>query len=142
MLRVQHLLVAVLFLGFSTVGCGKSGPEVVPVSGVITYQGEPLAKAFMEFLPDEGRASWAQSDENGEFELHYRKGQMGARTGTHSVTVSFRAASMDDEIARQQGKLKPHPDEETILEKYGANGSDPIRVEIPERMDDLEIKLE
>lgn len=44
--RVPALLV-LLFI----CGCGAKLPEIVPVTGSVTYKGEPLAKATVKFLP-------------------------------------------------------------------------------------------
>ena len=44
------VLVPVLLVVCSS-GCG-SGPRIVKVSGTVTRHGEPLANAFLTFLPE------------------------------------------------------------------------------------------
>lgn len=45
-------LLCVLILGM--VGCGKSGPERIPLSGKVTYNGEPIEDGEIAFQPEPG----------------------------------------------------------------------------------------
>lgn len=135
------LLIGAILMA-AALGCGNRGPEVVPVAGVVTRDGKPVPKVFLEFIPDEGRPSWGVSDAEGKFALEYNKAKKGARTGSHTVRISFRPASMDEELARQRGSYKPHPDQKKIEEKYGLNAPEPLRVDITKAVADLAIKLD
>jgi hypothetical protein len=69
-------------------GCGQSGPEVAPVKGRVTLDGRPLPNAVVQFQPDEGkRPSGGGTDENGEYELYYKRAVVGARVGQHTVRI-------------------------------------------------------
>jgi hypothetical protein len=77
-------------------GCG-SQDAVVPVSGTVTFQGAPLAKAWVKFNPiaegqgsvEAGVASYARTDEQGKFELKtiFTPEQTGAVPGRHRVRI-------------------------------------------------------
>ena len=71
-------------------GCG-GGPKLVPVSGVVTLDGEPLEGATLSFVPTAGNAiATAGSDvsgSNGNFVMTY-KGRNGLSPGTYRVLVS------------------------------------------------------
>jgi hypothetical protein len=76
-------------------GCGKSGPQYAPVSGVVKLNGVPYKDAVVTFQPigspanpNPGRGSSAYTDENGKFTLMTSEGQMGAVVGKHRVQIT------------------------------------------------------
>ena len=88
MLSMQRFVAVGCFgcLVLSAVGCQK-GPLVAPVTGVVTQDGEPLARAMVEFQPDKGTPSYGETDDEGRYELHYQVDRMGALLGHHYVSV-------------------------------------------------------
>jgi|tagenome__1003787_1003787.scaffolds.fasta_scaffold20371603_1 hypothetical protein len=69
-------------------GCGQSGPQVAPVKGRVTLDGQPLPNVAVQFQPDEGkRPSGGGTDENGEYQLYYKRGVIGAQLGPHVVQI-------------------------------------------------------
>src|SRR5262245_17357041 len=80
--------VALILLATVVAGCNNSGPEIAPVHGRVTLNGQPLANADIQFQPDGAkRPSMARTDAQGGYELVYRRGQSGAIVGTHSVRI-------------------------------------------------------
>ena len=72
----------------SVVGCGQSGPELAPVSGVVTLDGKPLAGKTVGFTPDDGRrSSVGFTDEDGRYEMYYTAQRKGALLTKHIVTI-------------------------------------------------------
>jgi hypothetical protein len=82
-------------------GCGSGGKpppklgELVPVTGTVTMDGQPLAKATVVFHPTEDsgfHGSQAVTDENGKYKLETDIGdgkmKEGALPGRYQVTVS------------------------------------------------------
>ena len=56
------------------VGCGKSLPQIVPVSGVVTLDGKPLYHAEVRFIPveqglDGNMVGAAVTDQDGKYTL-------------------------------------------------------------------------
>jgi hypothetical protein len=69
-------------------GCGKSGPQIAPVHGRITLDGQPLANADIKFQPDgPERPSVGRTDAQGRYELMFKRGQPGATVGPHTVRI-------------------------------------------------------
>lgn len=76
-------------------GCGgKPSIPMVKVSGIVMFDGKPLADAKVNFMvtPDKKKAvvqdSIAVTDANGAFELQGVHGDVGAMPGKHKVVIS------------------------------------------------------
>jgi len=91
--RTCSLRLAVAIVGMGAVlivGCGDTtGLEKrYPVSGKVTYQGKPLEKGRINFIPtqDTGRAA-AGEIEDGEYSLTTAEPGDGAIPGSYKVTI-------------------------------------------------------
>lgn len=114
-------------------GCGQKEtvPELVSVTGKVTYQGQPLADAFVAFIPaDEEETPTelgrilrpaAQTDAQGEYELAWGD-HVGAPPGKYHVTITKFKPSEDDEI-------KP---DSLIPENYGSPKTSGLTRDVPE----------
>ena len=72
-------------------GCGSDGPQMSQVTGTITIDGEPLAKATVAFVPESGeRVASGLTDEKGRYQLGTYSIADGAIVGKHRITVSAR----------------------------------------------------
>ena len=82
----------------TTVGCGPGGPELGTVTGIVTFKGEPLPEAEIEFQPEaEGTPSYGTTDQEGRYELRFTPERNGAMVGTHRVQITtYRYESDDD----------------------------------------------
>lgn len=89
--------VPVAVLVFCLWGCGGSGPELVPVRGTVTLDGDPLPEATLIFIPENGRNSTATTDASGRYELWYTRDRKGAVPGEHTVQVRTKTVFTDDE---------------------------------------------
>src|ERR1700730_12691428 len=86
-------------------GCGEAAPKIVPVSGVVTLNGKPLANATVTFAPiaKEGESNAAgdgsigKTHANGEYPLPTSRGGAGALVAKHRVRVTFMAAQPNPE---------------------------------------------
>ncbi|QDT63531.1 transthyretin-like family protein [Calycomorphotria hydatis] len=86
-----------------SVGCQQRDiPTLGKVSGVVTLDGNPLPGASIVFSPEEGRASSATTDENGQYLLRYTMDLNGALIGTHTVIITTAQEAYSDESG--QGK--------------------------------------
>jgi hypothetical protein len=89
--RCLSLLILLVFIG-----CGRTGPKAVSVSGRVTMDQKPLANADVSFLPVDSdpnnsasRESAGRTDEQGRFTLKLIQDQSnGAVVGTHKVRIS------------------------------------------------------
>jgi hypothetical protein len=79
------IIVALLIL---IAGCGKRGPQIAPVHGRVTLDGQPLAGADIQFQPEGSeRPSRGRTDSDGRFELMFKRGQPGATVGPHTIRI-------------------------------------------------------
>jgi len=83
----------VLFLS----GCGGgSKAGTYPVTGVVTFKGEPLPNAAVTFFPVQGRPAAGMTNAQGEYFLSTFAAGDGAMSGTYSVTVAEPAVEMKE----------------------------------------------
>ncbi|MCA9248156.1 MAG: hypothetical protein KDA42_13605 [Planctomycetales bacterium] len=95
------------------VGCGASGPEIVPVTGEVHFNGQPVADADVLFAPDSGRPAVAHTDETGQFQLKTRTAGDGASVGHHHVVIT-KSQQVDP------NDTSPYPEMKSVLPpKYG-----------------------
>jgi hypothetical protein len=84
-------IVARIFLASCVLLAGCSGsdrPAIAPVRGIVTYNGQPVAGAWVEFLcPGAPRPAVGKTDERGEYRLTTYEQCDGAMVGTHVVTI-------------------------------------------------------
>lgn len=85
---------ALLICLVTIVGCGPKSKAIAPVSGVVTFNGRPLAGGGITFLPIApagttiaGKSSIARCDEQGRFQLTTIDDKPGAIVGDHTVQI-------------------------------------------------------
>ncbi len=86
--RLAVIAIAVLL---SSSGCSGSStrPDLVPVKGRITLDGQPLSKALVVFRSESGgRGSRSITASDGSYDLIYLRGLKGAQPGTNTVTIT------------------------------------------------------
>lgn len=114
------------------VGCGKGGPEVVPASGQVFIDGQPLAagvEGFVQVLPAEGRAATGSIDpQTGKFTLTTLEKDDGCPVGTHKVAVILRTMVGNNSVS-------------LIDEKYSEPETSGLTVTVEEATDSLKIDL-
>jgi hypothetical protein len=127
----KHLRLNLLLMSLILPGCGSGGPTVVPVTGTVTRNGNPVAHVHLDFMPEAGgRPSWGVTNEQGQFTLEYDPQQKGAEVGKHKVAVKFRPSSPKAEFELRSGKIRFHPDQKAIEAKYGNLETTPLEVDV------------
>jgi hypothetical protein len=133
------------------VGCNTDpGPRAhieaaVPVSGTLTYNGQPLENYQITFLPTDGRrAATGVSDAAGKFTMGTNKAGDGAPPGLHKVAIVW-APPMTGTPGQEQiiddPALMPKPPV-SIPPKYGNPETSGITQDVPEGgIEDLKIDL-
>jgi hypothetical protein len=122
-MRIFVLLLLVLLAG-----CDDR-PTRVPVSGIVTIDGQPLDRGNIKFVPQNGRPSAGKIGEDGRFTLTCYDGNDGALLGTHRVQVAANRIISDSKI------------EWFAPPKYADFRTSEISVEVTEPVDDLKIEL-
>lgn len=70
-------------------GCGQAGPKLYPVSGTVTFGGEPVTGATITLHSDHSpRLVTGRSDAQGRFQLSTFEEGDGAIAGEYIVTVT------------------------------------------------------
>jgi hypothetical protein len=108
--RKTYLGLALPLFGLVLVGCG--GPNVVPVSGTLTYKGRPVSGAVILFTPTSGRQCAGETDDEGHFELAYDEKVKGALIGKHHIFIQ-----------PKMGKPAPTKEVAPAFSKYSAANS-------------------
>jgi hypothetical protein len=99
-----------LMAALSSWGCGsvkESVPDLVPVSGKVTYQGKALADASITFVPADAEEEPTElgrilrpagkTDAEGAYELAWGE-QAGAPPGKYNVMITAFKPSDDDDV--------------------------------------------
>lgn len=71
---------------FALTGC-ESGPKVVPVSGTVTIDGQPLPYGHIQVLPTGWRPASSAIGSDGKFMLTTTVSGDGCVVGTHPVVI-------------------------------------------------------
>ncbi len=80
---------ALLLLGI--VGCGgPTGPELTPITGVVTFEGKPVGPGTVAFVPTDGTGNPASGtiESSGRFKMSVYKPGDGVLPGTYKVSVT------------------------------------------------------
>src|SRR4051812_41271144 len=96
------------------VGCGDSSglAKRYPVSGTVTYKGQPVEKGTVNFIPaapDKGREATG-SISNGRFRLTTSTPDDGAMPGQYKVTVQAQEVDTTELHAISKGGQHHHDD--------------------------------
>jgi hypothetical protein len=73
----------------SPLGCGRSGPELAEVTGVVTLDGVPTGKLSVQFSPafEKGTPAYGVTDAEGRYFLQFSVDRTGALPGRYKVGV-------------------------------------------------------
>jgi len=117
-------------------GCGGgNGLDLARVTGTVTLDGKPLPDARVEFQPqiEKGSPSYAKTDAEGRFRLHFNGENDGALIATHVVRISTFGTPDDD----SDTPVKFIP--ERVPRKY--NNESVIKVEVKQGNDPFQFDL-
>jgi hypothetical protein len=130
------LLCVITALSFAAPGCGRKS-NIVPVSGRVTLDGQPLANVALNFAPltgelDGAYASYGKTDQDGRFTLKLvDDNQSGASAGKNRVTLNESApgGESDGAAPRVQFKLPPRARDGTMTFEVPPEGTDAANFE-------------
>jgi hypothetical protein len=103
-------------------GCGGGGAGVktYPVKGTVSFNGQPLAEAAVNFYPAQGRPAAGITDAQGAFFLSTFTSKDGAAAGTYTVAIA--------ELAKEIEMPKPgDPIAEPTPPRFPIRYTDPFR---------------
>ncbi len=136
-MRFAGSLVASCLL-FSFVGCGTAdrGLEKAPVSGVVTYKGEPVGKGSVVFQHTSGEVVAGALDAEGKYKAE-------VPVGENQVLVQSRDDETFDEVGVPSGhKGMTMPGKTRIPEHYSAFDSSKLKFDVKQGDNTYDIPLE
>jgi len=144
----------------TTIGCGPSGPDLVPVRGTVTLDGQPLGQKNLYFSPEAGTpglGAGGNTKSDGSFELlavvgGALKDMKGAQVGKYRVVVSEPMFPIDTDLEVQGRGSEPEVaiglpqapkrgEKAAIPPAYSKKETTPLVVEIKAGENDLVIEL-
>jgi len=122
----------IIFICVAVMGCAPSLPyPVVPFSGTLTYQGEPLGQEMiLTFIPAEGRLSTAIVAADGKFKAEYTGDLSGVQTGKLTINLSVYDTTSPLDVGPDISTLPPRVQE--ALQKYSF-GSQGFEIEVTKK---------
>jgi len=125
----------------AVIGCGDSGPRIVPVKGVVTFKGKPIGNINVMFVPSDGKGRIAQgtSDASGSFSLQTEEPGDGAMMGDYKVSFKFQSSIVPD-MPGFAGGIKPEPS--PIPLKYGDENKSGFTAKVEATNDEFKFDLE
>ncbi len=146
-------------LGLILVGCrggaGPTYPPTIPVTGVVTLNGEPVAGATVILVSGDAKGFGASgtTDESGKFFVktffdatHEAK---GAVEGDYQITVTkIEAAAapeipktMEEQASKSNQMMKMQPPKSLLPTAYGKPSSSGLKVTVEAGLEPLQLEL-
>jgi len=115
-------------------GCGRSGPAEANVHGSVAFDGKPLEKGTITFLPSDGKGPTA----GGEI----KDGQYSFRVPPGPKRIEVRSPKTKAVVQRkvQEGPQSPAVSDELIPAIYNRQSTLRKEVQLPETRIDLDLK--
>jgi hypothetical protein len=143
-------LLVLLALIIPVLGCGKSGPKLVKISGVVTFQGKPLARGLINYTPvDNGTRSGTRTsvgiiDTNGRYSMSTFSTRDGVLPGEYMVSID---GGMDPPGSSGSIELTADgqpaaPGKAEIPIKYSSVSTSGLTASVPAESDEIEINFD
>ena len=133
-MNTRQILIGTLGSLAMLAGCTGNSLNTVPVSGKVTYQGQPVEGATVSFVGEgELKTAVAITKADGSYQLMTLDSK-GAMPGSYPVVVTktelppAAALSMDD-AAKMAGKAPPQL-KRLLPTKYGDQRTTPLKLEV------------
>ncbi len=124
-------VLGVVVLVFAGCSGGGGGPALTPAKGKVTFKGQPLSGATVNFISSSGEVASGTTDAAGAFSLSTR-GRSGAAPGEYKVTIVKTSGGSDGPTSGP----KPEDMYKMASKKGGAEPT--IKSEIPEKYADAQ----
>lgn len=119
--------VAVVALLVSLAAAGCRQPEIVPVSGRVTFEGRPVPQAILQFLLESRPMASGGTDPDGRYSLSTKRPGDGGYLGRHKVIiVPWLPVDSDESAEAAAIRTRPRPD----IPKPYQSATTPLSVEV------------
>ena len=117
-------------------GCSKSDPSLVPVTGTVTLNDQPLASATVTFIPKDGTPGFGgvgKTDAAGRYTLKgSRDDAAGIPPGEYRVVVGKRLMPDGSEVpANDNTPPMNSPARESLPEAYSSMAASTLSATVP-----------
>lgn len=133
---------AIGMIGPALAGCGSSGPEMARVYGKVTYQGQPVPKGTISFVPVDavnGNPATGVLQSDGSYTLQTVEPGDGARLGEYRVAIS---TITEDQILDYIPKTPPPKPKPLIPEKYSDPATSGLTATVKSGTNDIPFVLQ
>jgi prepilin-type N-terminal cleavage/methylation domain-containing protein/prepilin-type processing-associated H-X9-DG protein len=134
--RGPRAAVWLIALAFGFVGCGhgqRSTVALVPATGKVTLDGQPLADATVEFVPDgdtKGQGGSGKTNAEGVYTLSTPFGEAGVPAGDYKVVIT--KSNTPAPASAEPGVIIPGaPADETLSPTYADRGDTVLKGTVP-----------
>lgn len=147
MRSVWYGLAAAMVFCFISGGCGPAGPNLSPVKGTLTIDGQPADNVMITLSPMDAKLSPASGQvKAGSFTLSSgAQGTAGAAPGKYKVVLTQQASLSSEEAAAAYGgkgaKGPPKAPEISFPKKYTSADTSDKEVEVKAGANDLKIDI-
>jgi hypothetical protein len=104
--------IALALLAVVWAGCGGTHQDVAPVHGRVTLDGQPLPHAGVEFRAPGKPLSGGFTDQDGNYDLIFKRGVKGAPIGINRVTILE-----DTQMTHRPQRVPPRYNEKSELQR-------------------------
>jgi len=133
-------------------GCGNSAAEspdleLHPVSGTVTFNGDPLGQASVTFISNgtDAKLSYlGATDETGHFVLKNRQGEAGCEAGQFKVIISKRVLSDGSPMPQEdspEAAAMAADSKELLPAKFSARDTTELLYDVPAGGQEFQINL-
>ena len=131
-MRILRILLVTSFCAVIPACNNKSisGPKTVPVSGIVTFKGSPIADVVVTFYPADETPGAGRTDAQGRFTLGTNKQGDGAVAGRHRITVVYVGPEQPSDVGNERPDM-PVPKSPISL-KYANPETSGLTEEIPD----------
>ena len=155
--EISHRAPVLLAIGLgllpvAAIGCGEDDGigQRYPVSGTVTYQGQPVPRATITFTPVDaggGRPATDDTDQSGYFQLSTASPRDGALPGKYLVTVS----AVEIDLSKTKGApggmyrsdiILKAPKKRLVPAKYSSTKTSPLTAEVKPQSNTVDLALE
>jgi len=131
-------LLSAIALCAGAIGCGGGSPRPVSVRGQVTFQGRPLERGMVTFVPTEpGPPATGKIEPDGQYSLSTFRPGDGALPGRYAVMV----IAVGDTAGRLPDEANPPP-ALLIPRKYASHRTSDITKDVSEANNIIPIDIE
>lgn len=146
-LKGGHAATAWVFIAVTilSAGCGRAGPDVQMIKGVLTLDGAPAEGVAVVFTPEgQGLMAAGKTDADGAFVLNASLGNKfgeGTTTGNYIVTVSKLTPYKIDRVTGEPTSiLLPEP-KQLMPRIYTTVNDSPLRASVTKGVNEFQFDL-